>query len=71
MQTNILNSCNVCMKISEKPFAQSAGAAEYIECPGYNTKQSDGGGYSNTGALGNAEYLFYCHRSQVHSGSEW
>ena len=51
--------------------AQSAGAVEYTdctsaevgktppnECPGYDTKQSDGWGSSNAGALGNAEHPF-------------
>ena len=57
-------------------LAQSAGAVEYInyisvedldpspnECPLYDIKQSDG--------KRNAEYPFYCHHSQVHSGPEW
>ena len=50
-------------------MAQSAGAAEFTDCISaegldppnfcsrYDTKQSDGLGFSNAGALGNVEYL--------------
>ena len=51
-------------------MAQSAGTIEYTdcisaeesdspnECPGYDTKQSDGKSSSNVNTLGNAKYPF-------------
>ena len=40
------------------------------ECPGYDTKQSDGE-VPVTLELGECGVPLYCHRSQVHSGPAW
>ena len=40
------------------------------ECPGYDTKQSDGEVPATLELWGSGVPL-HCHRSQVHSGPEW
>ena len=66
---------------AKKLMAQLVGAVEYTDCisaegsdspneyPGYDTKPSDV--EAPLMLEGNAEYLFYCHCSQVYSGLEW
>ena len=66
----------------QKNIAQSAGAVEYTdftssegldprnECPGYDTKQSDGEVPVILGLWGKRAPL-HCHCSQVHFGPEW
>ena len=65
-------------------IAQSAGAVEYTdcfsaegedpppnECPGYDSKKSDGGSSNNAGALVQCGVPLIAIASRSHSGPEW